>query len=71
METTLPYFLRTRFASFNLDKYDEIHMCCDCDEREDVGVPCRCFFKHARDGEVDLKSCYGIRNVWRQMAEDL
>ena len=29
-------------------------MCCDCDEREDVGVPCWCFFKHTRDGEVDL-----------------
>ena len=28
-------------------------MCCDCDERE-VGVPYRCCFKHARDGEVDL-----------------
>ena len=29
-------------------------MCCDCDEREHVGVPCRCFFKHARNREVDL-----------------
>ena len=45
LHLTMPIFLRTRFASFNVDKNDEIHMCCDCDEREDVGVPCRCFFQ--------------------------
>jgi len=50
----MPNVLRTRFASFNVDKNDEIHICCDCDEREYVGVLCRCFSKHARDGEVDL-----------------
>ena len=53
LHLTMPIVLRAHFASFNVDKNDKIHMCCDCDEREDVGVPCRCFFIHAHGGEVD------------------